>query len=70
MEHYDSFAFLQGESGGRRNVTPFPSETPPAMAYVPFQETTTMYDPDEGLQRGTVFPILDKPFTGKRGVLE
>lgn len=65
----DSYAFSQG-TGQRRNLTPFPAQTPPAMAYVPFQENFDMYEPEEGLCRGTIFPVLDKPFTGKRGVLE
>ncbi len=33
----------------------------PVMAYVPFQEMTTLYCPEEGLRRGTIFPDLDKP---------
>jgi len=47
----------------------FPDETPPAMAYVPFQQEMTTYPPEEALCAGTLFPVLDKPFTGKRGVL-
>ncbi len=47
----------------------FPAETPPAMAYVPFQMEMATYPPEEALCVGTLFPVLDKPFTGKRGVL-
>lgn len=47
----------------------FPDETPPAMAYVPFQQEMSTYSPEEALCVGTLFPVLDKPFTGKRGVL-
>ena len=47
----------------------FPEETPPAMAYVPFQQEMATYSPEEALCAGTLFPVLDKPFTGKRGVL-
>lgn len=43
-------------------MTPFPSETPPAMAYVPFQQWETTYTEEEGFQYGTIFPQLHKPF--------
>lgn len=35
-----------------------------AMAYVPEQEWETPYDVMDGLNRGTLFPGLDKPFLG------
>lgn len=39
------------------------------MAYVPWQQLQTVYEPDRGYTRGTVFPDLDKPFlAGGRGV--
>lgn len=37
----------------------------PGMAYVPWQHFTKTYDPQKALQAGTIFPELDKPFTGK-----
>ena len=40
-----------------------------AMAYVPWQDFTEMYEPDRALQAGTIFPELDLPFwAGKAGV--
>ncbi len=40
---------------------------PVAMAYVPWQRLTQVYeDLDEGLKNGTIFPELYKPFTGRR----
>ncbi len=36
-----------------------------AMAYVPMQSDTTVYDDMKALCQGTLFPCLDKPF--KRG---
>ncbi|MCH5249429.1 MAG: spore coat associated protein CotJA [Lachnospiraceae bacterium] len=40
---------------------------PIAMAYVPWQRLTHIYeDLDEGFRNGTIFPELDKPFTGRR----
>ncbi len=35
-----------------------------AMAYVPFQMSTQMYDECKALERGTAFVCLDKPFMG------
>lgn len=46
------------------NPTPFPQNTPVAMAYVPFQQFGQLYPPENGLERGTMFPELDKPFLG------
>ena len=36
-----------------------------AMMYVPIQPWETPYDEKTALARGTVFPSLDKPFTGE-----
>ncbi len=33
-----------------------------AMAYVPWQYFTNVYEPDQALEVGTIFPELDKPF--------
>lgn len=40
----------------------FPENAALAMAYVPMQTNTEMYDPSKALCCGTVFPVLDKPF--------
>lgn len=48
-------------------VSPLPSETAVAMAYVPFQQLgSKLYSPAQALESGTVYPILDKPFFGKK----
>lgn len=36
-----------------------------AMAYVPWQELGAIYEPEEALSRGTLYPALDKPFCGE-----
>ena len=42
---------------------------PIAMAYVPWQHLTSIYeDLEEGYCNGTIFPELTKPFTGRRYV--
>ena len=38
---------------------------PLAMAYVPIQIWCKTYEPDVALERGTIFPALDKPFIGE-----
>lgn len=40
---------------------------PLAMAYVPWQHMTNIYESlEEAYRRGTIFPELDKPFKGRR----
>ena len=39
---------------------------PIAMAYVPWQTFKEPYEPAKALVIGTIFPELDKKFTGKR----
>lgn len=42
---------------------------PIAMAYVPWQRFEGMYDNlEKAYKSGTVFPELNKPFTGRRCV--
>ena len=41
---------------------------PIAMAYVPWQRFGQTYDLCKAFRAGTIFPELDKPFRGKRGV--
>ncbi len=36
-----------------------------AMAYVPVQKFANLYSDSKGLQAGTMFADLDKPFCGK-----
>ena len=41
---------------------------PVAMAYVPIQQAPVLYENlGKAFHRGTIFPELDKPFTGRRG---
>lgn len=42
---------------------------PIGMAYVPWQKFDKIYDNlEEAFKYGTIFPELNKPFTGRRGV--
>lgn len=51
-------------NGCTPNPTPFPRNTPVAMAYIPFQQYGPLYTPEQALACGTLFPELDKPFLG------
>lgn len=63
------FADLSPKSGDcPMPASRFPKDTPPAMAYVPYQFWEKPYDDDTGLARGTIFPVLDKPFIGEEAV--
>lgn len=42
----------------------FPAVTPPGMAYVPFQQWGEVYEAEQGIRQGTMFPELDFPFKG------
>lgn len=41
---------------------------PLAMAYVPMQKWQKLYEPDVGIERGTIFQELDLPFIGEEAV--
>lgn len=43
-----------------------PVNAPLAMSYVPWQFWGDLYDEKVALERGTAFPALYKPFTGRR----
>ena len=45
-----------------KQTTPLPAVTVEAMAYVPYQQYKTIYSAEKGLENGTIFPELDKPF--------
>lgn len=49
-------------------ISPSMIREPVAMAYVPWQYFHEVYEPDQALRCGTIFPELNKPFLGKRGV--
>ncbi len=41
---------------------------PLAMGYVPWHQFECTYEPMQGLRAGTIFPELDKPFYGRKGM--
>ncbi len=44
-------------------------DLPLAMSYVPWQLWGDLYEERTALERGTAFPVLDLPFTGRRVAL-
>jgi hypothetical protein len=50
-----------------KNGSPSCEKNVPVMAFVEMQPFGRMYNEAEGLCRGTMFPALDKPFTGRGG---
>lgn len=49
-------------------LSPLPKDPVPGMAYVPYQKwDAQLHSLDRALDAGTLFPILDKPFYGRRG---
>ena len=48
---------------------PYVDQFPIAMAYVPWQYFKETYELDKALEIGTIFPELDRPFMGRRGMV-
>lgn len=51
----------------RNEISEFPDDTVVAMAYIPYQNPTMIYNVEQGFNKGTLFPCLDKPFFGCKG---
>lgn len=53
----------------KTNYCPGPvlDSLPLAMAYVPWQKWTRIYEPEKGFCEGTIFAELNKPYRGKGG---
>lgn len=62
MRNYMMSGAAENHCGCMAEASYRKSEFALAMAYVPWQYFTTVYEPDKALERGTIFPELDKPF--------
>ena len=51
---------------GDDTLRALPENPVATMAYVPFQEDNGVYDVQQALMQGTLFPVLYKPFTAQR----
>ncbi len=45
-------------------ISPLPGDITEAMAYIPYQNADKIYSPEHGINAGTMFKCLDKPFKG------
>lgn len=43
-------------------ISPLPENPVVAMAYVPYQNPNSIYTAEKGINYGTMFPCLNKPF--------
>ena len=51
-------------------LPPLPADATVTMAYIPFQQQPVTYEEEKhALFEGTLFPELNKPFTGKGTLL-
>lgn len=69
MRSYGMSESAERSCGCRTDSNCQTSEYVVGMAYVPWQYFSTVYDPDKALEVGTIFPELDKPFLGGRGMM-
>ncbi len=53
-----------------KDISSLPENPVNAMAYIPYQQWGETYEASAGYNQGTIFPVLDKPFYGKRGDLK
>lgn len=64
QEQFDKISSIFAETvRGTAGQLPLPL----AMAYVPPQKWTIVYENEEGLMAGTIFPALDLPFQFEGG---
>ena len=63
MESFDAFKI----NSSTHETSALPENPVVAMAYIPYQNPQEVYSVEEGINTGTMFPCLDKPFIGCRG---
>ncbi len=51
-----------GNFSMENKISPLPEDIVVAMAYVPYQNPMMVYTAEQGFEKGTLFPCLDKPF--------
>ena len=63
---YDEILLTNSEISERKVDEKCINSLPLTMAFVAMQEWDELYSADKGLENGTIFPTLDKPFLGRR----
>lgn len=70
MEKYEDMFNPSFLNDNKKMIPPLPYNTSVTMAYIPFQQQAVTYDEEKkALSEGTLFPELNKPFTGKGELL-
>lgn len=70
MEKYEDMFNPSFLNKSNKMIPPIPSDASVTMAYVPFQQQAVTYEEEkDALCEGTLFPELNKPFTGKGELL-
>lgn len=70
MEKYEDMFNPSFLNKSNKIIPPIPNDTSVTMAYVPFQQQAVTYEEEkDALCEGTLFPELNKPFTGKGELL-
>ena len=67
MRNYNMQGLQERPCGCIQEPSCMRPEYPVGMAYVPWQDLNTVYEPDRALEVGTIFPELDKPWLWRRG---
>lgn len=69
MRYKDNEQIVDGQPCSDENRSPLPKNPVVGMAYVPFQQFNpkNLYSAENGFEQGTIFPDLDKPFSGWPG---
>jgi hypothetical protein len=62
----DNYVDLFNPSFLKKDTRPaLPKDATVTMSYVPLQLTIETYEGEQGLDNGTIFPDLNKPFKGR-----
>lgn len=69
MRSNENEMIVDGQVCNDENRTALPKNPVVAMAYVPYQQfnASNLYGSEEAFRQGTLFPDLDKPFSGWPG---
>lgn len=69
MNDYGGYRYPQKQAHKHElcpvSIASLPSHPVPSMLYVPMQTDTSCFDDAKAFECGTLFTVLNKPFSGK-----
>ena len=65
MENFEELFIPTFLENNQKKRPAIPADASVTMAYIPLQETLENYSADKALEKGTLFPVLNKPFKGR-----